>query len=372
LPIETVVSGDSHQKNPHLDRHYQEAAMKLLLVAVTVLISYSLGVPSYAPLLDSSLGISKPQQERQEASTEVKAAISKLSSSNPRDRVEAACTLGEARATAAIPDLIKLLADDTAVEQPVCGQDKHRGNEGDEPPKTTPGEMAAVALSRMKCAAVEPLIGALRTGVWQARSNAAFALGLIRDSRTVEPLIAATRDPEWPVRAKAAWSLGLVGDERAVEPLTLSLKDPEWKVRTQAAWALGLKGDSRAVEGLIAALIDPNPKVQSQAAWALGLKGDERAVEPLALALTAQGDHVRSQAAWALGLKGDERSVTPLIAALRDTDAQVRSQAAWALGLKGDRRAIEPLKEALNDSNEHVRKQAAWALKLRGLRGDKD
>ena len=264
--------------------------MKLLLVAFATLLSYSLGVPTYLPI-DPSLGFSSElsqQKDGSETAECVKTAVQKLSSTNPRERVEGACTLGEARAISAIPDLIKLLGDDSPVEQPVCGQDKHWGNGTDEIPKTTPGEMAAVALSRMKGAAVEPLIGALKAGVWQARANASFAMGLIHDSRTVEPLIAATRDPDWPVRSKAAWSLGLVGDERAVEPLTLSLKDPEWKVRAQAAWALGLKGDSRAVEGLIAALIDPNPKVQSQAAWALGLKGDERAVEPLALALTAQ------------------------------------------------------------------------------------
>ena len=301
-----------------------------------------------------------------DAAPDVKTEIQKLSSLSPRERAEAACALGEKRATEAIPALIRTLGDDAPVDQPVCGQ---KGNWGDNKVnKTSPGEVAAVALSRIGREAVAPLIGALESQRWQARANAAFALGLVRDERSIDPLIAATSDSEWHVREKAAWSLGLTGDRRAVEPLATALKDADWHVRAQSAWALGLKGDDRAVEPLVLALSDENAHVQSQAAWALGLKGDERAVEPLTVALRAEGEHVRSQAAWALGLKGDARAVEPLISALKDSSADVRSQAAWALGLKGDSRAIEPLKIALNDSDEHVRRQAAWALQLRGLK----
>ena len=346
--------------------------MKLLLVAIITLLSLSLGGGTFSPYALNSglLAISdpSPQQTEQiaEVTPEAKARIDKLASTNPAERAEAACRLGELKATAAIPALIKLLGDDAEVQQPVCGEKHKWGN--DQISKTTPGEMSAVALSRMGKQAVEPLNVALKSSdAWQARANAAFALGLIRDGRSVEPLIKATEDSAWQVRCRAVWSLGLAGDYRAVEPLTVALKDSEEKVRSQAAWALGLKGDERSVEGLIAALTDTSPQVQSQAAWALGLKGDSRAVEALTIALHANTEHVRSQAAWALGLKGDSRAVDPLIAALRDTDAHVRSQAAWALGLKGDSRAIEPLRIALNDQDDQVRKQAAWALQMRRI-----
>src|SRR5262245_44419356 len=230
----------------------------------------------------------------QEVPADVQAQIQKLNSQVPRERAEATCALARARATSAIPALINLLADDTPIDQPVCGD---RGNWGnDATPKTTPGEMAAVALAKIGKESVEPLISALSGSSSVARANAAFALGLIHDNRSVEPLIGATKDTVAHVRAKAVWSLGLVGDNRAVEPLANALKDSEAKVRSQAAWALGLKGDERSVEPLIAALGDESLKVQSQAAWALGLKGDQRAVEPLAAALHANNDHVRSQA----------------------------------------------------------------------------
>src|SRR5262245_57288261 len=122
--------------------------MKLLLVAMASLISYSFGVPGYFPVMDSNL-LTEPQQERQATPVDVQTALSKLSSADPRDRVDGACTLGEARATQAIPALVKLLADDAPVDQPVCGQKNERwSKENGEIAKTTPGEMAAVALSR--------------------------------------------------------------------------------------------------------------------------------------------------------------------------------------------------------------------------------
>src|SRR6185503_5822833 len=231
------------------------------------------------------------QQTATQTSPDIKANIAKLGSANAAERTDAACRLGKARAVAAIPGLIQLLSDDTPVDQPVCEEKgKWRGRGMD---KTTPGEMAAVALSQIGREAVEPLIAALGNSAWQARKNAAFALGLIHDARVVEPLISATRDSEARVREKASWSLGLVGDHRAVEPLSVALKDADARVRSQAAWALGLKGDERSVEPLILALRDQNEEVQSQAAWALGLKGDDRAVEPLTIALTASHEEVR-------------------------------------------------------------------------------
>jgi HEAT repeat protein len=180
------------------------------------------------------------QQTANESSSDTKANIQKLSSADARERTEAACRLGKARAVAAIPGLIQLLSDDTSVEQPVCEEKgKWRGRGMD---KTTPGEMAAVALSQIGREAVEPLTAALRnSSAWQARANAAFALGLIHDERVIEPLISATQDPEARVREKASWSLGLKGDSRAVEPLRNALNDPDADVRKQARWALDLR-----------------------------------------------------------------------------------------------------------------------------------
>src|SRR6185503_18253409 len=148
------------------------------------------------------------QQTASEISPDSKTNIQKLTSANARERADAACRLGKARAVAAIPALIQLLSDDTPVDQPVCDEKGNWSGRGMD--KTTPGEMAAVALSQIGREAVEPLIAAMRSSAWQARVNATFALGLIHDKRGIEPLISATRDPDARVREKAAWSLGLV------------------------------------------------------------------------------------------------------------------------------------------------------------------
>ncbi|MGB9181823.1 MAG: HEAT repeat domain-containing protein [Pyrinomonadaceae bacterium] len=307
-------------------------------------------------------------QEAEQAPQSVREQIKLLQSANPAERAMAACELGEmgAQAKAAIPALIQILGDDAPVDQVDCGRrgNFHRKNKWNGIDKTSPGEIAAVGLSAIGQASVEPLITAARSDKAHARANALFALGLLKGARTVEPLIAGLKDADKEVRARAAWGLGLKQDERVVLPLVETLRDSEAKVREQSAWALGLQGDERSVEPLLNALRDAEASVREQAAWALGLKGDERSVEALNAALTDQSSDVREQAAWALGLKGDERSVEPLIAALKDTDADVRSQSAWALGLRHDERAVDPLMAALQDTDRDVREQAKWALGL--------
>ena len=67
----------------------------------------------------------------------------------------------------AIPALVKLLSDDTPVDQPVCNQKGSWRSKGDN--KTSPGEMAAIALTKMGAASVDPLIDALKADAFQAR-----------------------------------------------------------------------------------------------------------------------------------------------------------------------------------------------------------
>jgi hypothetical protein len=98
--------------------------MKAVLLALATLISYSLGGGAYSPYsLDSdlfALSEATPQQNT-DISPEVKSRIEKLTSSVASERAEAACKLGDLKATAAIPALVKLLADEEEVDQPVCG-----------------------------------------------------------------------------------------------------------------------------------------------------------------------------------------------------------------------------------------------------------
>jgi hypothetical protein len=63
---------------------------------------------------------------------------------------------------------------------------------------------------------------------------------MIRGRESVDGLVNALSDASPDVRSQAAWALGMIGDSRAVEPLSRALKDEDAEVREQAAWALGL------------------------------------------------------------------------------------------------------------------------------------
>jgi HEAT repeat protein len=81
-------------------------------------------------------------------------------------------------------------------------------------------------LTEIGTAAVEPLIAALQDHNLHEfqRSEAAKALGHIRDTRATFPLIAALRDQSGYVQAAAAQALGEINDGRAVEPLMAALQ----------------------------------------------------------------------------------------------------------------------------------------------------
>jgi HEAT repeat protein len=262
----------------------------------------------------------------------------RLRNNDPAERARAACAakkLGD-DARPLIKDLAALLADDATVPGDVCGDWGGRWSGGSDSREfqTTPGEKAAAALVAAGSAAYEALAAALRSSQWQARKNAAWALGALDDRRAVDSLIAGLRDAEAPVRRNAAWALGALDDQKAVRALSIALRDSDPGTRSQAAWALGALDSPEAVPGLIECVNDAESSVRSQAAWALGAIDDAQAVPALSRALAQDRDaKVRSQAAWALGAIGDRRASTALAQALKDADAKVRRQAAWALGI---------------------------------------
>jgi len=225
-----------------------------------------------------------------------------LGAADPETRTRAACGLRElgTAAAAAIPALMNVLGDGSPVDPTVCAL-RWWGGKGN---LTSPGEQAASALVSIGSRAFEPVLGALRSGLWVARRNAAWAMGALADRRAVEALIAALNDSEAAVREQVAWALGALNDRAATPALLERLKDSDDRVRRQAAWALGAIDDARAVDGLIGALGDKSAEVRKQAAWALGAIGDSRALPGLLPALKDADPGVRRQAAWAIGVVG--------------------------------------------------------------------
>ena len=112
-----------------------------------------------------------------------------LRASDPLARAQAACDLRELgdRAADAIAPLIALMDDATPIGEDVCennrnwgGRDARHDHAGQAGGRRA-GRASARAASR-RCSA------ALRSPVWVARRNAAWALGALRDTRAMPPL----------------------------------------------------------------------------------------------------------------------------------------------------------------------------------------
>jgi len=259
---------------------------------------------------------------------DVREKVVALASSDPVARASAACALGkmQRRAVAAIPRLVALMSDGTAIKpEQSCGQQEPFEDEQWQPRypevyEPSPGEAATQALMAIG----EPALRALKDALllsedWRVRKNAAWALA--HRGQAVEQLITALQDPVWQVRAQAAYALLQRGGDGhlVIWALVARLKDEVWQVREQAAMALAQKGSSR-----------------------------EDFFPPLLEALKDDNAKVRNAVASALGFSSDDRKLDLLIATRHDPDKQVRA---------GVRRALDIIKQRMNGSNTNLRKR---------------
>ena len=138
---------------------------------------------------------------------------------------------------------------------------------------------AALALSFMGAAAVEPLRDALTSDETVVRREALRSLGKLRERASIDPqivipaLLNALADPEPSVREIAVTYLGIVRDDpvKAVPGLIEALSDEDPAVRRSAATALGAYGGQAkaAIPALQKAAADPDEDVQREAGRAL-------------------------------------------------------------------------------------------------------
>jgi HEAT repeat protein len=169
------------------------------------------------------------------------------------------------------------------------------------------------------------------------------------------------------VREDAASVLGKIGSATALPSLVTALTEDEFaNVRAEAAIALGEIGSDMALPNLLAALMeDKAADVRSAAAWALGEIGSENAISDLLKALTHEEYDVdRSVVAEALGSIGSEVSVPALIKLLEeDMDRYVRKSSVIALGkIKSEAALLSLLKVLHEDKNVWVKEAAVEVL----------
>ncbi len=196
-------------------------------------------------------------------------------------------------------------------------------------------------------------------------AEAAFALGLMRDTASI-PVLAAALTGRTQVAVEAAWSLGNIGapardqienalrrgaGDSAVtgalllaaarlQPAPVELaaqyaRNPYAGVRWRAAYVIARPLSPAGVRVLLTLVRDNDPLVRAQVArgMAKAATGDSLATEALTAlgALSQDRDpHVRAAAARALASHG-EAGRAALLPLVRDLDANVRTAAVQAL-----------------------------------------
>jgi HEAT repeat protein len=190
--------------------------------------------------------------------------------------------------------------------------------------------------------------GTLDDRRWWRRSEAARALGLLREPSARDRLTAALDDPHEEVRAAAVDALGRIGDPQSIPALLTRLSDESRHQRTRVVEAIRQQGVSA-----VPFVIEHARTAPADATLMIGLLamiGDGGSVEPLIAWSNADDPATRAAVQRALGSIGlDDRSFYFALRGLDDEDANVRGMAARALGRSGRAAAARYLAEHLND-----------------------
>lgn len=207
----------------------------------------------------------------------------------------------------------------------------------------------------------------LQSRLWWRRSEAALALGWLRD-RKASPLLTPLLDDEHEqVRAAAIDALGQIGDVWAITPLLSRLSDPTRHERARLVQALRAFG-----ENATRALVQHGQRTandRATVASVLSFVGGAGASDALLEWSTAADAETRSAVWTALGTIGlDDRSFYHAIKALNADEPAVRAAAARALARSGRSDAAPQLAGKLDDEWE-VAAQSARALARLGAEG---
>lgn len=207
----------------------------------------------------------------------------------------------------------------------------------------------------------------LRSRRWWHRSEAALALGQLRDQAAVPALLGLLDDEHEQVRAAAIDAVGQIGDPSAIAPLLLRMSDPTRHERARLVQAL--RGFGPAATAALLAHGAAVPTDRTLVATIVSFVGGAAAREPL-LQWAAGDDPATRAAAWralaAVGL--DERAFYHALKGLDDHDAAVRAAAGQALARSGRVDAAPHLARHLDDEWV-VAAQSARALAALGAAG---
>jgi cyclophilin family peptidyl-prolyl cis-trans isomerase/HEAT repeat protein len=212
------------------------------------------------------------------------------------------------------------------------------------------------------------------------RADAAFALGLLRDTATVATIVTqlGTASPalDTATSAELVTALTKIGGPAAADFVTLllerraplSVADPELVLRRALAetWRLGR---AAPVTPLLGFLGNEDPNVRAAAVYTLGRLRAPAAYDRITAALGDADVAVRENASRALGRGYAEAADrdpgalgSQLAKAVDDLDPRVRINAMRSLATIGDARHAARIVPYVNDPLVHVQAQAVASL----------
>ena len=231
--------------------------------------------------------------------------------------------------------------------------------------------------------ALDLLLPELRDSVGAVAATAAFALGLLRDSRAVPDLLAIVRGTQpadqGPREMEAVTALAKIGGDEGAQALRLVLAGgpvggtipPTVSVALLEAWRLGARAP---VQQLIGFADHADETIRGRAIYSLARLRTAQAAATLLRALSDRSTDVRAAAARGLtaaivdSARLQRSAVTTrLRPLLTDADAAVRTNALRALAsFRGDSTLVAAVTPLLTDNAVGVVVQAETTLGVLG------
>ncbi|MDQ2902203.1 MAG: HEAT repeat domain-containing protein [Chloroflexota bacterium] len=182
---------------------------------------------------------------------------------------------------------------------------------------------------------------------------------------TVQVLLAVLHDPWYEARHNAAHALGRLGEHVPLEALSTLLQAEQWEQREVALQVLTWQSQRVPLAWLRSALEDAQDAVRAAAVTALATRAEPGITGLLEAALDDTSDTVQQAACLALGMRGGSASLERLTAIVKDAGWHENERgcaAIDALGMLGKYAPVELLIEEAQSFRSAIIVAALQAL----------